>query len=568
MIWIKTAPSQNDARTMPQLVDWLRRFNVATERPRFHHFYETDPGGRKVKGDVQAEAVLRLFDTVEGADLVIACGAPVVKALLGPVNMAYVHGIPHTVEIAGETMVVFPMFDPAAGLASKGLLAVIAHDLDRLGRFLRGDLTWAPDPRPMVTKWLHDDLNVVTEVYGRQFQSDSAGRETVAASQPERSRRLLALDGVKRPGRLWDDQRRPNAVAWGQDGSGSPGVMGNSQRSDSSRAVCSSHMRHPGLRKPGASMAWHSAPEQPRSRRQGSMEGLAGKTIAAVDSEGWVEKPWGLQFSTDGQTAYAIKADESELLGWFNEFVNRPDVVVVMHNGIHDVTVLRALGVHVSRFEDTQLMGYHHMLVTGSGALESEAQNLGTLAYRFAGALLGELRDIPGVDLETKCIPYTEAVLNYAGQDAIATRRLYDVFWPWLEEDEARMRVYQIDQGQALLIRHMMDAGLPFDYDAVTDYYIDANEKEAVASAELEAMAARRGLKEFNPRSSDQVRELVTERYGLKVRKRTRSGKASTNEKALAIHKDHPFVTKLQDHRELAKLLGTYLTPLMVELAD
>ena len=455
VVWIKTAPSQNDARSLPQLYDWLRRFNVTTQMPRFKHFYKTDPGGRKVKGDVQVEAILGLFDLVAGEDTVVACGAPVVKALLGPVNMAYVHGIPHVVEIAGETKTVFPMYDPAAGLASKGLMAVIAHDLDRLGSFLRGELTpWHPDPRPAVSKWLLSPL-------------------------------------------------------------GGPGD------------------------------------------RAGA--------VVAVDSEGWSSCPWGLQFSWDGETAWTIRADQPRLLDWFNQWIQNK--VVVMHNGIHDLTVLRAMGIEIRAFEDTQLMAYHHMLVTGSGALESESQNLGTLGYRYAGILLGELSDIPGVDLENRIIPYTDQVLEYAGQDAIATRRLFDVFWPWLEAVPDRMKVYRIDQGQAFLIRHMMDCGLPFDYDDVTDYYIEIMEKEKVSRERVTTMAERRGLKEFNPRSPDQVRALITEKYGLKVRKRTKSGKASTNEKALATHRDHPFVQALQEYREITKLEGTYLTPLMEALS-
>lgn len=456
-LWVKTSPSQNDGRTLPQLHDWLRRFEVPVERPTIHRFYKTDPGGKKVKADVQAEAMLDLYDLVAGEEVVVACGAPVVKALLGPVNMAYVHGIPHRTTVAGQDLTVFPMYDPAAGFASKGLMAVIAHDLKALGAFLRGFVApWAPDPRPMVTKWLESPLG-------------------------------------------------------GRHG-------------------------HP-----------------------------AGMTVG-LDTEGWPEKPWGLQFSFNGTEAWVIRADETRLLRWFGEWV--ADKRVVMHNGIHDIAVLRAMGIDLARWDDTQLMAYHEMLRTGSGALESEAQNLGTLGYRHCRLLLGELTGLPGVDLASQYIPYNDEVLNYAGQDAMATWRLDAVLWPWINKTEGVRRVYDIDQGQAPLIRHMMDVGMPFDFDDATDYFIEATEKEEASTAVVQAMAERRGLDDFNPRSPDQVRHLITEKYGLRVRKRTKSGKASTNEKALAPHADHPFVQALQGHRELTKLLGTYLQPLMTELSE
>lgn len=455
MIWIKTAPSKNDPRTLPQLYDWLRRFDVTDARPRFEHFYKVDPGGRKVKADAQMEAVLGLFDLVDGQDTVVACGAPVVKALLGQINMAYAHGIPHTVEIAGETKTVFPMYD-IGGLASKGMMALIAGDLKRLGAFLRGELpVWHPDPRPAVSQWLQSPLG------------------------------------------------------------------------------------------------------GPKSHPDGTWLGL--------DIEGWADKPWGLQFSLDGETAWCIRADDTRLLRWFAEWVKNK--TVFMHNGIGDIPVLRAMGVSIERFHDTQLMAYHHMLITGDGALESESQNLGTQSYRHLQVLLGDLKFIPGVDLAAQVLPYNEEMLNYAGMDAIAQIRLARVLWDWLEAHPDAMKVYQIDQGQAMLIRHMMDVGMPFDFDDVTDYYFEILDKEVTGREAVTKLAAKRGLKDFNPRSVPQVRDLVTEKYGLKVRKRTKSGKASTNEKALAIHQDHPFVQALQSYREIMKLEGTYLTPLMENLA-
>lgn len=566
MIWVKTSPSQNDGRSIPQLVDWLERFDVPTGRPRFHHFYKTDPGGRKVKADVQAEAMLDLFDLVAGEETVIACGAPVVKALLGPVSMAYVHGIPHVTEVAGHRLTVFPMFDPAAGFASKGLAAVIAYDLGRLGAFLRGQVaSWAPDPRPMVTKWLHDDLRAITEVYGRQHEGDANRPEVLASGECGRDGRLLALDGTQSgPVGLRHGQRRPRSGSRRQDGPSASAGMADCERFNPSGALRAASLRQPSLREPEPSVARNPSGQQCRPGQERSMAGSSRQTVVAVDSEGWREKPWGLQFSTDGETAHVIRADEHDLLAWFNEWIQ--DKRVVMHNGIHDIAVLRAMGVDLARWDDTQLMAYHEMLRTGSGALESEAQNLGTLGYRHCRLLLGELADIPGVDLASRVIPYTDEVLNYAGQDAIATWRLDAVLWPWIQGNPDVAKVYAIDQGQAPLIRSMMDNGIPFDYDDATDYFIEATEKERTVAAELEAMAAKRGLKEFNPRSPVQVETMVTQKYGLRVRKRTKSGRASTNEKALATHKDHPFVATLQDHRELTKLIGTYLEPLLTEL--
>ena len=241
---------------------------------------------------------------------------------------------------------------------------------------------------------------------------------------------------------------------------------------------------------------------------------------------------------------------------------------VFMHNGIGDLPVLRAMGIELDAFEDTQLLLFHHMLNTGSGVLDAEAQNLGAAGYRFCGMTFKELKDVPGVDLDARVLPYSNDMLAYAGVDAAAEFRLASALWQWIVPLDAVMGVYRIDQSQAFLIRAMMDAGLPFDYDATADYYMEASDRERSVRAELEEMAARRGTRSFNPASSKQVREIVVEKYGLHIRKRTKGGAISTNEKALSQHAAHPFVAKMQEHRELKKLLGTYLTPLMEELAE
>lgn len=288
---------------------------------------------------------------------------------------------------------------------------------------------------------------------------------------------------------------------------------------------------------------------------------LGADWIVALDTEGWSSCPWGLSFSLDGKHGWVIRADDRAGLAWFKRWV--ADKTVVMQNGIHDLPVLRAMGVYVGDYHDTQVLAYHDIIRSGSGILEAESQNLGTLAYREAQLVLGELSEIPGVNFETQTIPYTDAVMHYAAMDPIATWRLFNIYE---QRGLLNYAPYTIDMGQVGLVESMIANGLPFDADAAMDFYGEVIDKLADAKSELQATAARYGNRDFNPGSPDQVRELVTRKIGLKIRKRTRGGKASTNEKALADHKQHPFVKKLQDYRELIKLKGTYLEPLITEL--
>lgn len=296
---------------------------------------------------------------------------------------------------------------------------------------------------------------------------------------------------------------------------------------------------------------WHGGPVEPVER----------PVVVGVDTEGYVDKPWGVQYCTDSTRAYVVKASDAEGLAWLAEWL--PNQIAVGHNLLHDIPVLRAMGIELGEFHDTQVMAYHDIIRSGSGVLEAASQNLGTLAYRELGMQLGELQDIAGVDFNTKTIPYSPEVLNYAGDDAMACRRLYEVY---KERGVLELECYRLDMGQVTLVREMMDNGIPFDYDEVAQYYTEVMEKECDTRTTLVTMASKRGMHSFNPGSHPQVRKLLTN-YGLRLRKRTKGGLTSTNEKALSEHTAHPFVKQLQDYREQTKLLGTYIRPLLKELA-
>lgn len=412
--------------------------------------------GRDPKAAEIGAALPEFLDEVEAVrpKLIVTAGAVATKAVLGAVTLNNVHGIPHTVEIAGHSCVCLPIYHPASGLGNKGMLAPFAWDLARIRAYLRGDLpVWAPNPLPTTCSWL-----------------------TRTA--------MRALEGVK-------------------------------------------------------------------------------TTHVGLDTEGWAVAPKLVSFSPDGVRGFVVRAGDREALAWLWRWLEGR--IPILHNGLHDIPVLRALGYELGAFHDTQVLAYHDLMRTGSGTLEGEAQNLGTTAYRECQMALGELRDIPGVDFDTHTIPDSDEVMEYAALDPIATYRLFMVY---AKRGLLEYQPYTIDMGQIGMIEEMQRTGLPFDADGVLGYYMEVIDKMDAATAALKAKAARFGLRDFNPRSHPQVRELITRKIGLRVRKRTKGGQASTNEKALADFKDHEFVQLLQTFREIDKIRGTYVEPLLDALQE
>lgn len=102
----------------------------------------------------------------------------------------------------------------------------------------------------------------------------------------------------------------------------------------------------------------------------------------AIDTEGLPGRPWGLSFSTEPGTAFVIRKVHSVALHCFHvrllRGIEEGRIHVVLHNSLHDLRVLRELGIPIpdGSFTDTMVFAYH---------LCVEPQGLKALAYRHCG---------------------------------------------------------------------------------------------------------------------------------------------------------------------------------------
>jgi DNA polymerase-1 len=112
----------------------------------------------------------------------------------------------------------------------------------------------------------------------------------------------------------------------------------------------------------------------------------------------------------------------------------------------------------------------------------------------------------------------------------------------------------------------MERVGVRIDLDYLAEMARDLDKNIAVLETECYETAGER----INLGSPTQLRVLLYDKLGLKTTRRTKSG-LSTDARALQQLVDqHPFVQKLLDYRELAKLKNTYVDalPPLVDEAD
>lgn len=124
--------------------------------------------------------------------------------------------------------------------------------------------------------------------------------------------------------------------------------------------------------------------------------------VAGVDTEGSVEHPWCLSFSTENGEAFVDRNGPI-----------RFDDTVVLHSALHDLPVLATMGVVPAKWTDTLLM---------ASLLGIEPQGLKPLARRYAGMKMNEYSDIVAPARREKALEYLSKVVDYATTDTTTAR--------------------------------------------------------------------------------------------------------------------------------------------------
>jgi DNA polymerase-1 len=232
----------------------------------------------------------------------------------------------------------------------------------------------------------------------------------------------------------------------------------------------------------------------------------------------------------------------------------------VGQNAKYDDLVLLAQGLPLPPPAfDTMLASY---CVAGT----TRRHNLDDLALAYFG-----LSKIPTSDLigrGAKQITMAEVPIEkvavYACEDAEVTWRLYEALDGELDESHNRALFERLEMPLVPVLTAMEARGIRLDTDLLAQF---GGELERELAEHERAFAAAAG-EEVNLNSPKALGELFFERLriqdaaGVKRPKRTRTGWSTDAETLSESYGDVPIVQHLLEHRELQKLMGTYVEAL------
>ncbi|MBI5922961.1 MAG: DNA polymerase I [Betaproteobacteria bacterium] len=214
---------------------------------------------------------------------------------------------------------------------------------------------------------------------------------------------------------------------------------------------------------------------------------------------------------------------------------------------------------HIFANHGIELRGIHDDTLLESYVLESDkSHDLGALATRHLGFKTIAYDDVTGKGAAR--ISFAQVALEqaaaYAAEDADITLRVHQVLQPRLAEIGKLEKLYRdIELPVAEVLFRMERNGVLIDARVLAQQSDELGRR----LMELETLAHQAAGQPFNLSSPKQLAEILFDKQGLPVVKKTPSGGPSTDEEVLTqLALDYPLPKLLLEHRSLAKLKGTY----------
>lgn len=272
----------------------------------------------------------------------------------------------------------------------------------------------------------------------------------------------------------------------------------------------------------------------------------------------------GIAFATEPGRAWyvpighasGLNLDRGTVLATIRPLLEDPEARKVGQDVKYDLLVLRRHGIELQGLE-ADLMLAAYVLEPGRrqyglDILALDALGHKMIAYEEITRVEGQKEPLP-----FECVPIAAAA-RYACEDADVTLRLAQRF---LEEIEAKglMELYrEVELPLVPVLADIEARGIALD----RGFFTKMSERLAGELATLERECTILAGGEFNLNSPQQLAQVLFEKLGLPVVKRTKTGYSTDSEVLETLALSHDLPRRILEYRELAKLKSTYVDAL------
>lgn len=235
-----------------------------------------------------------------------------------------------------------------------------------------------------------------------------------------------------------------------------------------------------------------------------------------------------------------------------------PAVLKIAQNAKYDWQMFMAHGIDVSPIDDTMMISY----TLNAGR---HGHGMDELSQRYLDHTPIPYKEVAGIGKSqvTFDMVSLDKALDYAAEDADITLRLWHILKPELEHTRLTSVYERFERPLIPVIGRMEMAGITVDRQTLRDM----SNQFATDLARLESEIHTEAGSPFNIASPKQVGQILFDQMGLQGGKKTKTGDWSTNVSILeTLALSHPFVQKILDYRQLAKLKSTYTDALQEQI--
>ncbi len=232
-------------------------------------------------------------------------------------------------------------------------------------------------------------------------------------------------------------------------------------------------------------------------------------------------------------------------------FLENPTPKLIGQNIKYDLIILKRYGLSPAG------IAFDSMIASHLTNPEERRHNLETIARQLLGISVSSYAEVAGKDGAFSSVPIEDAT-DYAAEDAEIVQRLHEPLQEKLKAMKLAPLFEDVEMPLVSVLARMEANGILLDCDELASQGLEIRKELEILESDLFDMAGET----FNPSSPKQVAEILFERLGLPVLGKTKTGPSTSAQILARLAEQHPLPGKLMAHREMKKLLSTYIDQL------
>jgi DNA polymerase-1 len=247
----------------------------------------------------------------------------------------------------------------------------------------------------------------------------------------------------------------------------------------------------------------------------------------------------------------ASQLDRSAVLRALSPILSDPGIAKVSHHSKTAWIVFKKLGIDLAGIQFDPVVGAY-ILNPGN-----RVHNLEVIAREHLDQSLLAYEDLVGTGKQKRSlasVPLHETLV-YAGDQAVFSLRLTKILDEKIKTATQASLYYDIELPLIRVLARMEMKGVRLDVDRLEVLAEDFSEHLEVSAGKIYHMAGEH----FNINSPQQMGNILFDKLGLPMGKKTKTGYSTSMEVLSALVPYHPLPSEVLNYRSLIKLKNTYI---------